>query len=161
MAPRGRNSDVLKLYGDTFPLLVAISPERYDTASIRQMSDAFEPFFARSQRYAVITASPRTAPTPGPAERKLITDWTNSPRVRDATSRLCIGRAVIVPGTLARGALPAMLWIWTPPSPLKPVGTIDEALDHCLSVMKKADLSLPMGEGALRKLVFERLKHVV
>ena len=78
----------MKVYGDTFPLLVAVGPQHFDEAAMKEMAAAYEPYFARNERYTVLNVSPRGASNPGAKERKLITDWVNSPRVRDCSKRL-------------------------------------------------------------------------
>lgn len=151
----------MRILDDTFPLLVAIGPKKYDQEAVDLMSRAYEPYFKRNERYALISVAPRDASMPGPKERKLITDWTNSARVRDCSARLCIGSATVVPNTLARGALTALLWFWTPPSPLQPVATVDEALDYCLGRLRAEGLPLRAGEQAVRKLVREQLRDIL
>jgi hypothetical protein len=151
----------LRIYDDTFPLLVGIGPKRFNEETVRQMGEAYEPYFKRGERYTVLNVTPRDAVLPDAKSRKLITDWVNSPRVRDCTGRLCIGSATVVPNTVQRGALTALLWFWTPPSPLRPVGSVNEGLDYCFELLRQEGLKLPREDAAVRLLVGERLRDVV
>ena len=159
-AGSGARLPTLRIYDDTFPLLVGVGPKRFDEESVREMADAYEPYFRGAERYAVLTATPRDAVLPDARARRLMTDWLNSPRVRDCTRRLCVGTATIVPSTVTRGALTALLWFWTPGSPLKPVATVDEGLDYCFERMRIERVKLS-DEAAVRKLVGERLRDIV
>jgi len=151
----------LPIFDDTFPLLVAVGPQRFDVESVREMAASYEPYFERNQRYVVLNVTPRGAAVPDANGRKLVIDWVNSPRVKDCSARLCLGTATVVEGALSRGALTAMLWFWTPPSPLKPVATINEGLDYCFDRLRSEHLQPSAGEAAVRKLVQGRLRGIV
>jgi hypothetical protein len=141
---------------DFFPLVVFVTPLRWDDGSIDQMNAGYERYFQRKERYAILSHSPKGAETSS-RDRKRITDWANSPRVRDMSSRYCVGTATIVPNALARGALTAILWVWQPTTPLHMVATPDEGLDWCLR--KLADARVPMKEppASVRDKLLPRL----
>lgn len=119
-------------------------------SSRRLTSPGFERYFARGERYALITGSPRDSVIAA-RERKLITDWTNSPGVRERSRELCVGSATIVPSALSRGALTAMLWVCKPTSPHLAAADGDEALDFTLAKLEEARLPLAASPSIVRR----------
>lgn len=151
----------MRLMGETFPLLVHVGPMEYTEDSVRQMADLYEEYFERGERYAVLSLQPKFSRIPGPRERKLITDWTMSPRVAEATRTLCVASATVLPNALVRGVFTAMLWIWSPPVPVKPVARVEEGLDHCLAGLGRAGLKLPRPAPILREEVLGAVRNIV
>lgn len=143
----------MHLVSETFPLLVLVLPQRFDAQSVHQMAELYEPYFARGERYAAVSLQPPGGVAPGPAERKLITDWVDSPRVRRLTEQLCVASATVVANPLARGVLTAMLWVWKPATPVHPVSSLDEGVDHCLRKLRDADVPIPLAETRLRMTI--------
>jgi hypothetical protein len=133
----------MRLLSECFPLLVGIAPSRYDADAIRRMSEAFEPYFVRGERYAYVSIQLPDASHPGAVERKLLMDWVELPRVREHAAALCVGAAAVVDGTLMRGALTALLWFWKPPFPLETMRTSEEGISFCLNRLVAAKLVLP------------------
>jgi len=146
----------MRVFGESFPVLVLVAPSRYDAEAVKRMADAFEQYFQRGERYAVISIQPKGSITPGAAERKLMLDWLESPRVRHYTGELCVGAATIVHGQLMRGALTAVLWFWRPPFPMETVPTAARAVDYCVERLRAAGAQVPAEPAALKVLV-ERL----
>lgn len=140
----------MEFYEGSWPLLVHLGPKAYDRAAVEQMKASFERYFRRTDRYALVTVSPRGSTPPGAHERKAIAEWADSPRVREFSKQLCVGSASVIENALMRGALTAMMWIWTPASPHKAVSSVDEAIDYALDKLKAADIPLPRGGEALR-----------
>lgn len=151
----------MRLLGEAFPLLVQVGPMEYTEQSVREMAALFEPYFARGERYATVSLQPRYAKSPGAKERKLIVDWVMSPRVSEATKRLCVASATVLTNPLARGVFTAMLWVWSPPVPVRPVATVEEALDHCFSGIARAGLKLPKPEAMLREEIRKALHGIL
>jgi hypothetical protein len=133
----------MRLLAGCFPLLIGIAPERYDAAAVQGMHDAFEPYYRRGQRYALLSIQPRGSVAPGAKERKMLMDWVGSPRVLEYASRLCVGAAAVVDGAMMRGALTAVLWVWKPPFPLHAAATVSEGIDHCVQRLVAAGVPLP------------------
>jgi hypothetical protein len=133
----------MRLLAECFPLLIGIAPERYDAAAVQRMHEAFEPFYRRGQRYALLSIQPRGSVAPGAKERKMLIDWVGSPRVQEYASRLCVGAAAVVDGALMRGALTAVLWVWKPPFPLHAAATVSDGIDHCVERLVAAGVPLP------------------
>ena len=146
----------MRVLGDTFPLLVAVGPRRYDVESVKRMADAFEVYFQRGERYAVISIQPEDSITPGAAERRLMLDWLESPRVRRYAGTLCVGAATIMEGALMRGAFTAVLWFWRPPFPMETVATVERAVDYCVERLRASGVSVPAEPPVLKERI-ERL----
>jgi hypothetical protein len=136
---------------ELFPLIIAIGPKLgHDEATIEHMDAAYEAYWARGERYSLISISPRNAPQPNARARKLIVDWASRPRVKEMSAKYCVGSASVVASAFLRGALTAILWLWTPASPHLAAGTHEEAIDYCLAQMEKAKLVLPRPAAEIR-----------
>ncbi len=146
---------------DAFPLLVIVGARRFDEAETRSMADGFQRYFVRGQRYAVLSASPRDAELPGATARKMVTDWLRRDDVQKSTRALCVGAASVNENAVTRGALTALMWVWTPPMPVRPVRSIDEGLDYCLSRLEAAALALPRPADEVRRATLARLQKVL
>lgn len=151
----------MRLLGEAFPLLVQVGPMQFTEEAVREMAALYEPYFARGERYATVSLQPRNAKTPGAKERKLIVDWVTSARVAEATKRLCVASATVLPNPIARGVFTAMLWVWSPAVPVRPVATIEEGLDHCFDGITRAELKLPKPEAVLRQEILHALRGVI
>jgi hypothetical protein len=146
----------MRVFGECFPLLLAVAPKRYDPAAVQRMADAFEVYFQRGERYAVISIQPDGSVTPGASERKLVLDWLESPRVQRCAGELCVGAATIIHGSLMRGAFTALLWFWRPPFPMESVASVARAVDYCVERLRSAGVDLPAEPAELRRRI-ERL----
>src|SRR5690349_19932835 len=133
----------MRIVDFAFPLVATISPMKWDEGAVRKMAEAYDGFFDRGSPFAVITHTPDGAGMPGARERKMITAWTNTPRVKEMSAKLCVGSATVLSNPLMRGALTAMLWVWTPTSPMKSVATPEEAFEWCWEQMRQAGMPLP------------------
>lgn len=112
----------MRLLGEAFPLLVQVGPMQFTEESVREMAALYEPYFARGERYATVSLQPRNAKTPGAKERKLIVDWVTSARVAEATKRLCVASATVLPNPIARGVFTAMPGVWSRAAPVRTAG---------------------------------------
>jgi len=146
---------------DSFPLVITISAPVFDANEVRSMANGFERYFGRGERYALLSASPRNAPSPGPNERKLIADWANDPRVRDFSRRLCIASATVVPNPLARAAMAVIIAIWKPPLPQEMVPTVERGLDYCLQRIRDERLPIQKPVEIMRADALAHLRDVV
>lgn len=150
------------LIGDYFPLLIHVQPAELTESAVRDMAASFDTYFARGERYAVLTLSPKDAVRPGAKERKRVADWVNSPRVKECTKRLCVGSATVTTGgALERGMLTALLWLWRPPFPLQAFGEVPAALDYALARLEESAVPLPRPKSEIRRQVLERLRELV
>lgn len=154
-------ADRFKLIGDYFPILICASPAHYSETTVREMGEAFEEYFIRGKRYVVISVTPNHAEPPDAKQRKLLTNWINTPRVMSYSSRLCVGSANIVPSALARGLHTALLWAWSPPFPIQPVAGAREAVDYSIETLEIAGVPLPAGGATGRLNIQRRLQEIM
>lgn len=132
----------MRFVDTTFPLIIAIGSNAFDQAEFDSMAAGFERYFQRGERYALITYAPHGPLLPDARYRKLVADWANTPRVRELSARLCVGSATVVQSAVMRGAMTAILWLWTPPSPHCAVATPYEAVEWCLDRLLLSGISI-------------------
>ncbi len=147
----------MRFIDSTFPLIIAVSSPIQDEASVRLMIAGCERYFARGERYALLTCSPPGGQTPDAKVRKMITDWANEPRTRAASARCCVGSATVVEEALHRGALTALLWLWKPAAPHKAVASREEGLDWCLEKLASANIPISRSREQLLGLMRREL----
>ena len=135
---------------DCFPLIVSVSGPAWDAAEVRALTDGFEPYFQGADRYVVLSVPTPKAPAPGHAERKMLGEWTNHPRVREAIKRLCVGAATVVPGAVERAALSIIYAFGKPPCPSEAVSTAERGLDFVLQRVREEGLRLPKSPDMVR-----------
>lgn len=143
---------------DYLPLLVVIGPPNgYDPSIIERMNDAYERLWKQGKRYSLLSYTPRKAAQTGAHGRKLIAEWANRPRVRAMSKELCVGSATVVQSALERGAITALLWLWTPASPHHLAASAEDGLDYCIRQLEAAELPLGMPAAELRRTVLARI----
>jgi hypothetical protein len=131
---------------DFFPLIAMVQSSSDEEAEFSAMTTTFDRYFDRGERYALITTKKSGLPTWSPKIRKRVADWSNSARVRTRSKELCVGSAAVVEDTFSRGALTAILWLWTPASPMKVVPNNEDAVDYCLTRLREENV--PLGASA-------------
>jgi hypothetical protein len=146
---------------EAFPLLVTVNARRFDEAEARSMADGYQRYFTRGERYAVLSVAPHDAEPAGPKARKAVADWVGGKDVRQYSSILCVGAASVVENALARGGLTALLWLWTPPMPLRPCASVGEGLDYCFERLSAEQVALPRPPGELRRETLDRLRRLL
>lgn len=152
-------SDV-RFVEDLFPLLISVGPtDGFDAHQVERMAAYYTRLFKRGKRYAVISCSPKGASATNARGRKLIVDWAQSKEVREMSAKLCVGSATLVPNALARGALTAILWVWTPAAPHLACATVEQALDWCLGRLRASHVALPEEPDEMRRRALELLRE--
>jgi hypothetical protein len=151
----------LRFIDDCFPLIVAISDEKFDTSEVRALSEGFERYFERGERYAVLVATPRHAAPPNHLERKMISEWAHHPRVRDFSKRLCVGTAAIVTSALTRAAFSVIMAFGKPASPIEAVTSLDQGLDYCLRRIQEERLPTSKPNDLVRYEIVRALGRIV
>lgn len=151
----------MRFIDECFPLVITISAPTFDEKEVKSMAEGFERYFARGDRYAVLTASPRNAPAPGPRERRMIADWANHPRVRDYSKRLCVGSAMVTTNPLTRAALSVIMAIWKPPTPFDISPTLERGVDYCLRRIQEERLPLSKPQAFVRYEMLKLLNDAV
>jgi hypothetical protein len=142
----------------TFPLIVCVAPREWDEVQVGRMIDQWERYFARAERYALLSHTPRGGGLAGGRLRRKIADWANEQRVRQYSADLCVGSSTVVRDTFSRAALRAMLWFWKPPSPHLTCSAPDEAFDWCVARLVAAGVPLGLGVGELRERILPVLE---
>ncbi len=146
----------MRFIEEVYPILITVAPpEGVDATYIRDMAAFFERQWKLKRRYALISASASGNAGASAHGRKLIVDYANSPRVRAMSKEFCVGAATIVPNAFARGALTALLWLWTPPTPHYAAAAAEDAADYCIGQLEAARIALPGGAAALRARAIE------
>lgn len=151
----------MRFIDDCFPLIVTVSDEKFDVSEVRAMSEGFERYFERGERYTVLVATPRNAPAPGHLERKMISDWAHHPRVRDFTRRLCVGTATVLTSPLTRAAFSVIMAFGKPAAPIEAVSSLDLGLDYCLKRIQEERLPTSKPHDLVRYEIVQALAHIV
>jgi hypothetical protein len=144
---------------DHFPLVLCIGPDLWDDEAVKEMAAGSERLFARGERYALVVCSPARSEV-GARARKQLADWSGMPHVRERTRALCAGSATVARSALQRGALTAILWLWTPAAPHEAVATPEAAVDWCLERLDAVGVPLPRSRETIRKLAIAQLSQV-
>jgi hypothetical protein len=145
---------------DLFPLVISIGPlGGFDERQVRLMDEYYESLWKRGERYAIVSHSPKAADATGARGRRLIVDWANSPRVKAMSRKYCVGSTTVVPNAVARGALTAILWLWSPSSPHQACSTPEEAIDWSVARLVEAGISMPHDAATMSRLARKIVKE--
>ena len=158
-APTPASDTRIRFIEDGFPLVLSLGPRVWRDDTIDEMAAGYERYFARGERYALISASPRDSVF-GAKHRKQVADWSNSSRVRQKSAELCVGSATLARDALSRGALTAVLWLFKPASPHEVVATPEEGVDWCIAKLRAAGVALPRSAAGLRAAALTHLASI-
>ena len=147
----------MKFLGEYFPLVVAIAGSRIDAAEMQEMSDGYEKYFARGERYTVLNLTPRDFQMPDHAGREMVARWMHHPRVRDYTKRLCIGAASVHRSILYRVAFNIVMAFDKPAAEMKCVATLEEGIDYCFGRLKAEKLAMAKPLDLVRYELIEQV----
>lgn len=136
-----------------YPVIVLLGDRMIDEAEIRALDENFRRYFRASKRYAIFTAQPPDKNYLDANGRKLIAAWADQPDVREFSKKLCVGTASLITSAIARGVFTALTWIWTPPTPVRLVGSVTEGLDYCLERLRLENVPLLEPEDVVRRKV--------
>lgn len=152
-------SDV-RFVEDLFPLLISVGPtDGFDAHQVELMAAYYTRLFKRGKRYSVLSCSPKDGLPTNARGRKLIVDWAQSKEVRENSAKLCVGSATVVSNALSRGALTAILWVWSPAAPHLPCATVEEGLDWCLQRLRASHVAMPEEPDEMRRRALELLRE--
>jgi hypothetical protein len=143
-----------------FPLIVTLSGKEIDAGEVQALSDGFEKYFARGERYTVLNLTPPDFRVPDHAGREMMSKWVNHPRVRDFTKRLCVGGVSVNGSVLYRVAFNVVVAFQKPAAPIHCVGSLEQALDYCFDRMRAERLPTPKALDMMRYEVTDQLKRV-
>lgn len=151
-------SDV-RFLEDLFPLIITVGPsDGFDAHQVELMAAYYAKLWKRGKRYSLISCSPLEAKATSARGRKLIVDWAQSKEVRENSAKFCVGSTTVVPNALARGALTAILWAWSPAAPHEACATVEEALDWCLRQLRANHVAMPEEPDEMRRRALQILR---
>jgi hypothetical protein len=139
----------------TYPVIILLGDRPIGEQEIRTMDGHFRRYFDAGKRYAILTATPPNTNYLDAKGRKLVADWANQPDVREFSRKLCVGTATVITSALARGVYTALMWIWTPTTPVKPVSSVTEGIDYCLERLRAEKIELPSAVDAFSRRILD------
>lgn len=151
----------MRFFDEHFPLIVAVAGKAIDAAEMQDMTEGYEKYFARGERYTVLNVTPHDFRMPDSAGRNMVATWVHHPRVRDFTKRLCIGAASVQRSILYRVAFNVVMAFDKPATEIKCVATLEEGLDYCLGRIKTEKLAMPKPLDLARYEVIEQLGKLI
>lgn len=113
----------------SWPLVVVrFPPSASSDEDIEQHIADQRRLLSRRQRFVqIIDAS--HAPVISARQRKRFSEWIEESKLE--SKRYCLGLAAVVPNPIVRGAMQAVLWLVTPPMPVKMFARIEECAAQC------------------------------
>jgi hypothetical protein len=131
-----------------FPVVVITLGQEVLPADLDTMSEAFRKIFARRKKYVCITDVRGITKLPDAKTRQLVADWW---KTIAADQRIWnLGSANVVSSAPVRGALTALSWLFTSPTPHGYVPDMTAALEWAAERLREADLELPPSVATLR-----------
>jgi hypothetical protein len=131
-----------------FPLVIITLGEEVLEDDLTMMTAAFREIFARRKKYVVITDVRGIRKLPDAKTRQRVADWW---KTIAADQRIWnLGSANVVSSGPVRGALTALSWLFTSPTPQGYVPDMAAALEWAADRLREADLELPPSAAALR-----------
>lgn len=134
---------------DTFPVIVMRIVGPYSEEDLYEYGRSLEYVFARKKKYAMIVEITDRAELPDARRRQIVANWWKS--VQHHQRLWNLGAAIVVPNGPLRGALTAITWLFSSPTPNRYFATMAEAIDWIEELLREADLELPAGIDALRR----------
>ena len=133
----------------TFPVVLILCPPQWGEGWVEDLDRQVGELFARKERYALIIDALHVAGVPSAKDRKHLTDWLTRPELLARQRRWNVGSSTILSSPLARGALQAVYWVWTPPAPQHAARDLDDAWRWCLEKLRAERIALPRPEAEL------------
>jgi len=131
-----------------FPLVVITVGEEVVSEDLDAMTEAFRRIFARRKKYVVITDVRGIVKLPDATARQRIASWWKT--LADDQRIWNLGSANIVASAPVRGALTALTWLFSSPTPQAYVPDMRAALEWAEARLAEADLELPASATLLR-----------
>lgn len=131
-----------------YPILFLTIGSKYEVEDLRAFQAEMQPIFARRQKYVLIVKTSPNSYLPDAKMRKAVVEWWKS--MADDQARWNLGTAVIVASAPIRGALTALSWLFTSPTPQVFVSNADEAVTWAEKMLRQAGIEPPASASALR-----------
>lgn len=121
-----------------FPFVhVRYPPELATDAEVRAFIEEQRSIVNRKRRFVMLVDASQLANSSS-VQRRMYAEWM---REAEVPSRLyCVGMAVVLKNPILRGALQAVLWIFTPPTPIEAFGDLESAATRCHEWMRGESL---------------------
>lgn len=138
----------LDLNIEHFPILYLKIGSKYDEADLRAFEAEMKPIFERRQKYVMIVETSSTSYLPDARMRKAVVEWWKE--MAEVQKRWNLGTAIMVSSAPIRGALTALSWLFTSPTPQTFVSNLEEALAWSEKLLREAEIT-PPDLSALRR----------
>jgi hypothetical protein len=125
-----------------WPLVVATCPPDVEQVEVAVLRGAFDGWFARQERFALITDTRPARGLPSARWRRELTNWMNEAAVMANVVRYNVASATLFESTLIRGGFTALTWFWKPPQPQLAASTMPEAVEWCCMQLERAEVPL-------------------
>lgn len=122
-----------------FPFVfIRFAPQNATDAEVKALIDEQRRLLGMRRRFVVlIDASRPTSSTS--VHRRMYADWLKE---SEALSKLyCAAMVVVVANPVLRGAMQAVLWLFTPPTPIEIFGNVEEGARRTAELMRKEGLA--------------------
>lgn len=136
--------------GDSFavddahlPIQVLTSAPRLTGDSILDLEVALERCFSHRTRFVLVCDLREVAAVPDALVRKRIAELMNRADIRDRQARFQVASVNIFASAPVRAAVTALLWLWSPPTPMAAVGSWEEAMTEALARARAAQIAIP------------------
>jgi hypothetical protein len=123
---------------------------------VTALERAFDGYFRRGERYALIFDTRPVMVLPDAKCRKALAAWVNSPKVRMNTVLLNVGSALVVASQIARYGITVVGWLYKHPTPQVAVSSMGEAVEWSCRRLEEAGVPLGAHLAELRAAT----KHV-
>src|SRR5262245_57686836 len=104
------------------------------------MLDRFDKLLASGKRYALVAAYRADAGFMKASERKLVTDWWSTRKLR--IQAMNVVTVTVLPSAMLRGGLTAILWVVQPSLRILSAATIDEGIRIAAAELRAAGIPL-------------------
>lgn len=119
----------------------AFSDDEY-RAVLRETSECLKKDAAGKRRNAMVVDL-RLAEQLTTEQRKLLSTWLNENET--LVREVCVGTAFVVRSPMVRAVLATVLWIQSHPGPHTVVSRMQNGLEWCTDLLRRADVAVPEG----------------
>lgn len=123
-----------------WPLVLCALPPVMNGAAIDDMNTKMAALFARRETFALATDARLVTGLPSATERRALAEFLNRPEQIQNLRRYSAGAATILASPLARGALQAIHWLWTPPNPQHVAADLSDAIEFCFRSLVRREV---------------------
>lgn len=126
-----------------FPVVQLRCAPQLGAGAASELDGGFERLFARRARFAIVCDLRSVTSVPDALTRKRLAEVLNRADFRAQQGRYQVCSANVVASAPIRAALTALLWIWTPPSPMSVFAELDEAVRWSTGRLREERVEIP------------------